>query len=525
MTFIRGSVVLAATLTFAQSALAVDVSSADWAGFYMGMHGGSGWTPSGTGIAVTETIGPSFIVMTSSGHDLGANGAVFGGHVGYNWQFHKNWIVGIEGDVTGASLNAASVRVPNCPHSACRQFSPAIPAAQQTLQREINWLASLRGRLGYTWGPGMVYFTGGAAWADINYRGDTGDGFLTGCGNFGCAYPATATQTKSGYVLGGGYEGRITPSWIVRTEYLLYKFDGTTIAGAGIPAANCAAGNFATCTTSYTFPDLNIHSLRLGLSYNFSAAGEGDTGTATAFGATRAPIPVASWTGFYIGLHAGWGWASSGNGSAITIRAPAVRLVSADHDLRADGAEFGGHFGHNWQLNPNWILGVEGDFTGTSLNTASVRTPFCEGCILPRTAFSAQQTLQQDINWLASIRGRIGYAFGSSMVYITGGFAWADINYKGDTGDGFVVCVGNVGCAYPSSLRRTTSGYAVGGGYEGAITPNWIVRTEYLFYRFDGSTIVGAGVPRTFCPAPCSTTYTFPDLGIHGLRVGLSYKF
>ncbi len=524
--FGRAGLLLAAVLSVAQPASAQSLPG--WIGFYVGMHGGWSSTSSGSGTAVTSTTAPFVPVMISTGHDLGADGAMFGGHAGYNWQLNQSVVVGIEGDFTGTNLNAASVRTPSCPPGViCATVPATVYAAQQTLQQEINWLASVRGRVGYTWGPGLIYVTGGAAWADINYKGDTGDGFLTGCGGFGCAYPAAASQIKSGYVLGGGYEGKITPSWIVRAEYLFYKFGGTTIGAAGAPAANCAAGGFATCSTSYTFPDLDIHSLRVGLSYNFSTAGGADPGARAAYAADLAAVAVANWFGIYVGLHAGWGWASSGNGSAITIpTAPAVRLVT-DHDLGADGAVIGGHLGYNWQFSPNWILGLEGDFTGTSLNAASVRTPSCPnvGCALPRTTFSAQQTLQQDINWLASIRGRVGYAFGSAMVYVTGGFAWADVDYKGDTGDGFVVCVGNVGCAYPASLRRTTSGYAAGGGYEGAITPNWIVRAEYLFYRFDGATIIGAGVPPTFCPAPCSTTYTFPDFDIHSLRVGLSYKF
>jgi len=67
------------------------------------------------------------------------------------------------------------------------------------LNEKQNWLASIRGRIGYTWGPGMIYVTGGGAWTGVELNGGA-TLFTGGTGTF------TTSSTQSGYVLGAGYE-------------------------------------------------------------------------------------------------------------------------------------------------------------------------------------------------------------------------------------------------------------------------------------------------------------------------------
>jgi opacity protein-like surface antigen len=121
------------------------------------------------------------------------------------WQFAPGWLIGIEGDSSWADLT--------------------VPAGSG----DVNWIATLRGRLGWTpWATTMVYFTGGAAWSTVSIPGvDT----------------LPATQTKSGWVGGGGVEWALWASnWLARAEYLHYGFTGVAL-GAGL-AGNLIINEF-----------------------------------------------------------------------------------------------------------------------------------------------------------------------------------------------------------------------------------------------------------------------------------------
>ena len=123
--------------------------------FYIGANGGWGW--SHVTASENNPFGPAAIAGISPqslGTDL--NGGVFGGQIGYNWQT-ANWVIGIEGDFDGASINGVNqVIFPNIAFSGKTSGFIA--------RENVGWLASIRGRLGTTWGPGLAYITGGAAW-------------------------------------------------------------------------------------------------------------------------------------------------------------------------------------------------------------------------------------------------------------------------------------------------------------------------------------------------------------------------
>src|SRR5262245_21975906 len=155
----------------------------NWSGFYIGGHAGAGW---------------------SEGSDSAFIG---GGQIGYNWQFAPNWLIGIEGDIsaTGFSDSASGVLV------------GIAPTTVGTISADLNWLASVRGRLGYTWDRFMLYFTGGGAWADF-------DGTATAT-NINGTLGANFGGTLSGWVIGGGGEWMFAPNWTLGVEYLHYEFD------------------------------------------------------------------------------------------------------------------------------------------------------------------------------------------------------------------------------------------------------------------------------------------------------------
>jgi outer membrane immunogenic protein len=185
-----------------------------WSGFYIGGHAGVGW---------------------SEGDD---SGFVGGGQIGYNWQFAPNWVIGIEGDFSGTSLSSGG--------------GASVAGVTVTGGADLNWLASVRGRLGYTWDHFMLYFTGGGAWADVS-----GGGTVSVAGLGSAAW--SASGTASGWVLGGGGEWMFAPNWTFGVEYLHYEFDN--INGSVSVPGFTVSGNFGT--------DGSVDVVRARLNYKF----------------------------------------------------------------------------------------------------------------------------------------------------------------------------------------------------------------------------------------------------------------
>jgi opacity protein-like surface antigen len=79
---------------------------ANWNGFYLGANGGWGWTD------VSAAIVPfgNASIADFGAVDLGSNarGGVFGGQLGYSWQFSPNWVLGFEGDFDGAGISGTN---------------------------------------------------------------------------------------------------------------------------------------------------------------------------------------------------------------------------------------------------------------------------------------------------------------------------------------------------------------------------------------------------------------------------------
>jgi len=146
--------------------------------------------------------------------------------------------------------------------------------------------------------------------------------------------------------------------------------------------------------------------------------------------------PAYNWSGFYLGLNGG-GWGTSNLDSAGSFN--------------VSGAVAGGTAGFNWQMG-HAVLGLEGDVDWSNLKGTTTSAVCPAGC-----------TTSND--WLATVRGRAGYAFDRFMPYVTGGLAVGDI--KAST-PGF------------AGATQTNAGWTAGGGVELALTNNWTAKAEYL---------------------------------------------
>lgn len=223
---------------------------------------------------------------------------------------------------------------------------------------------------------------------------------------------------------------------------------------------------------------------------------------------TKAPVmaPVWSWTGFYIGGHVGGGWS---DGDATATVAGFGPFDTARLGGNGSGVVGGGQIGYNWQFAPNWVLGIEGDISGTGIRKSSA-APITLGGGPIGAAFTHEA--DRNIDWMASVRGRFGYAADRWLVYVTGGAAWADINYRTNL-TGF-------GLFNSGNFNTTKSGWTVGGGAEYAFANNWTARLEYLYYDFGSEAVSNVSVVAP--PLAYNTTFSTK---VNVVRAGVNYKF
>ena len=193
----------------------------NWTGFYIGGFVGGAF---GDTTNTSDALVP-FSAGTRASSFFG------GGQLGYNYQFAPNWMAGLEGDIGGLTNNERTFLLP-----------PAVGVRDRT-----NWLASVTGRLGYTWGPGLIYAKGGVAFRD--------NGDLTGFGGF----PLEAKRNQTGYTIGGGVEYMFAPAWSAKIEYLYYNFDRTTM-------------ELAPGVTAFRYRD-DLHTVKAGINYHFNWGG------------------------------------------------------------------------------------------------------------------------------------------------------------------------------------------------------------------------------------------------------------
>ena len=255
---------------------------------------------------------------------------------------------------------------------------------------------------------------------------------------------------------------------------------------------------------------------------------------------TKAPVmmaPAFSWSGFYLGGHAGYAWtndiASQYTGNADVNALIAGGALPRSYDVSGDGFAGGLQFGFNWQAGA-LVFGLEADISGwdvgasalsRNVNPAAIPLPVDGTMFLDGNQWDSSASFSSD--WVATLRGRLGLAMDRWMIFATGGVAVADINLDGRISQSFPVGGPNFR-NWVGGTSGTEVGYVIGGGLEYAMTNNWLVRVEGLYYDFGEVTHTllplatnflapGNG---SFSPAIVST-----DVNMFVVRGALSYKF
>jgi outer membrane immunogenic protein len=228
---------------------------------------------------------------------------------------------------------------------------------------------------------------------------------------------------------------------------------------------------------------------------------------------TKAPNFVGpTWTGAYVGLNAGYGWGNS-DGTALVSEPgrPGLNVPS----LNPRGFIGGGQVGYNWQSGL-WVLGAELDFSGMNVKADQSVNPFFMG--------KGSGTYSTQYNWLLTARARAGISFSQNwLLYVTGGLAVTQVK-DSITGRGVFG-----GDTTVWSGSKTLVGGTVGGGLEYAFAPNWSMKAEYLYAKFDDTAPsisysspppLSGFAPRTGFGPIANFSH---DLNI--VRAGINYKF
>lgn len=245
------------------------------------------------------------------------------------------------------------------------------------------------------------------------------------------------------------------------------------------------------------------------------------------------PPPPPLWTGFYIGVNAGYEWAASHDNSILTaplftdglgVVPQLAALGNASLPLNTNGFIGGGQIGYNYQFGSSWLAGIEADIDGIAGANRSQTFGLTQTVVgVPVTS---DLYAQESLRYLGTVRGRIGFlATPTFLIYGSGGLAYGGVSatatvFQSGT-NGFVGFGGG-------RISNAQVGWTAGGGVEWMFLPNWSAKVEYLYY--DLGTVTSTFPLNAVTPVP-------PAVGVYAasqnkfrvngnvIRAGLNYHF
>jgi outer membrane immunogenic protein len=202
----------------------------NWTGCYIGGHIGGGW-------GRKDFSNDTSALFIPSGQTIGVDtsGVLGGGQIGCDYQFASSWVLGVAGDFSWADVKGNT-------------SDPFF--ANKNVAAKTEWLATVTGRLGYSWDRWMIYGVGGGAWARDRYNAT----FTSSPGDF------QGRETRSGWVAGVGLEWAVTNNWSTKIEYNHYDFGTKTV-----DLTEPSLGTFSSDIKQ------RVDAVKVGINYRFGA--------------------------------------------------------------------------------------------------------------------------------------------------------------------------------------------------------------------------------------------------------------
>ena len=199
----------------------------NWTGFYIGGHIGGDWRGNN---AFGNNSNGQFIAGVQGGAD---------------YQFAQSWVIGVEANY--------SFKVNDNNNTGFAFVGPGGAAGLVTNNASNRGLGSVTARLGWTWGPGLLYVKGGYGFRD--------NGSNIGVTIAGLPVAFTYNRRQDGYTIGGGLEYMFTQNWSGKLEYQYFNFGNSQFVAG--PPALVALGSFRS----------DEHTFKAGLNYRFNWGG------------------------------------------------------------------------------------------------------------------------------------------------------------------------------------------------------------------------------------------------------------
>ncbi len=197
------------------------------------------------------------------------------------------------------------------------------------------------------------------------------------------------------------------------------------------------------------------------------------------------------WNGFYVGLHGGYAWQDV---DGIFNNAGTPTVLSA---IDLNGAIVGGQIGYNYQSG-QFLLGIEGDASTLANGGNNITGPAAPGAA----------TFTADMNYLASIRARLGWAINDWLLYGSVGWGFSRFEFTEEM----------PAAAFSQKLRLEDEGIVYGGGVEWMLAYGVSLRAEYLRYDLGHSSTI----PLSFTDADAGDRIGFDNIDV--ARAALNIK-
>ena len=234
--------------------------------------------------------------------------------------------------------------------------------------------------------------------------------------------------------------------------------------------------------------------------------------------AAAADIRAPGWTGFYAGIHGGYGWNDGATSIGINDPSGFTQFLAANgvfpvsYSFDRHGYVAGVQAGYNYQMD-GWLVGLEADIAKTDISGSQTLSIQCPLCFAPTLS-----SVSQKLDWFGTVRGRVGIVADGWLFYGTGGLAYGHVesNYLQTN-----VPFGGL-LTITGARSGTDTGWVAGAGVE-RMFGRWSGKVEYLYYDLGSHSF---SAPNPLAP-PALGVALLPKFQTNGslLRVGLNYRF